>query len=100
MTKPTKADQVRAWLNGSDLNSREIAEAVGCHQGFVLAIKQRMLHPERERSRARSYAERYRPHRAEYQRIAYWSKPGFRERAIQRSREYRARKRAEAHAHG
>jgi hypothetical protein len=51
MIKSTKADQVRAWLNGSNLNSREIAEAVGCHQGFVLAIKQRMLHPERERKR-------------------------------------------------
>ena len=51
----TKADRVRSWLKHSNLSSREIAEAVGCHPGFVRAIKQRMLHPEREIERHRAY---------------------------------------------
>lgn len=59
MTKTSKADQVRAWLNGSDLDSFEIAEAVGCHPGFVRALKQRMLHPEREKARQSVHSRKY-----------------------------------------
>ena len=51
----SKADQIRDWLSISNLKSREIAEIVGCHPGFVRAIKQRMLHPEREIERHRAY---------------------------------------------
>lgn len=50
----SKADQVRAWLRTSGLTSFEIAETVGCHDGYVRAVKQRMLHPERESERFRN----------------------------------------------
>lgn len=47
----TKADHCRRLLQGGKLNSFEIAAKVGCHPGFVRAIKVRVLNPERERLR-------------------------------------------------
>jgi hypothetical protein len=88
VTKSTKADQVRAWLNGSDLNSREIAEAVECHQGFVLAIKQRMLHPERERKRNRD------------RNAARWQNPECRKKAASWNSRRRKRAIEDTHVNG
>ena len=120
----SKADEVRAWLAVGNLTSKDIAMTVGCHSGFVRAVKQRMLHPERERARnhtprrvaarKRMDAERHARVRADPElyarRLARNSKSlrlrldlsaEYRARYLvqnaERNRRYRARLRTQAH---
>lgn len=39
----TKTDQIKAFLEHSNLSSREIADAVGCSPDYVRAIRQRLI---------------------------------------------------------
>lgn len=95
----TKADQARAWLKGSDLKSHEIAQAVGCHSGFVRAIKQRMLHPERENERnSRYYRENFNGRRDKALAREQRRREANREQYNAYRRGLRARKRAAAEA--
>jgi hypothetical protein len=83
----SKTEQVRAWLNGSSLHSFEIAAAVGCHPGFVRAIKVRMLNPDRERKR-----------RNEWHGRKYQTDAKYRERRRQSALDGYHRRKAEARA--
>ena len=78
MNQLSKADRVREWLKVGEMPSRDIADVVGCHSGFVRAIKQRMLHPERENERERkrrhSQTEAQRERQREYSRKSYQKK--------------------------
>ena len=97
MKKLRKADHVREWLAIGKMSSGEIARIVGCHSGFVRAIKQRMLHPERERKRSRKHCKAWRdadPERVKkLRRATYWSDP---ERHRERQRAYLRRLREAA----
>jgi hypothetical protein len=57
----TKADQVRALLEDGRLPDKAIAERVGCHIGYVRAVRMRSTEDGREIARA-------------YCRDYYWSK--------------------------
>jgi len=46
--------QAIALIREDKLNSSQIAKIVGCHSGYVRAIKQQQLHPEREMARERA----------------------------------------------
>ena len=98
----TKADRVRSLLKHSSLNSKEIAETVGCHHGFVRAIKQRVEKPEREIERHRRYyRENFNGRRDKAlarQRRLWREDPEFRKAHAENKRKWRARKRAEAEA--
>ena len=98
----TKADRVRSWLKHSNLSSKEIAETVGCHPGFVRAIKQRVEKPEREIERHRRYyRENFNGRRdkaLERHRRLWREDPEFRKAQAENKRKWRARKRAEAEA--
>ena len=45
--------QVIVLILEDKLNATQIAKIVGCHSGYVRAIKVQMLHPDRELERVR-----------------------------------------------
>ena len=70
--RSSKTTEVIKWLKRRpDFTSEDIARAVGCHSGFVRAVKGRLLKPERSAAYCRRY---YQENPAYRQRKIAWSR--------------------------